>query len=109
MTTPTRRLTFSEETSMTRLTRDAQIQLLENLVTTMVTSIAEKPSEVEIRKMVTQHNLVFEVCVASTDMGLVLGREGCTAESMRDVMYVACKKTDFKVHLDIVTRDKRHG
>lgn len=94
---------------MQRLSRDEQIKLLEDLVTTMVRSIAERPDNVTVNKLVSEHNLVFEICVHSSDMGLVLGREGCTAESMRDVLYVACKKTDFKVHLDIVTKDKRHG
>jgi len=94
---------------MPRLKREEQIELLRNLATTMVKSVAEKPEEVVVRMVDTQHNLVFEICVASSDMGLVLGRDGCTAESMRDVMYVACKKTDFKITLDIVTKDKRGG
>lgn len=107
---PTIRLKFNEEeNTMSRLTRDEQIKLLEDLVTTMVRSIAEKPNEVYVTRVVTSHNLVFEVEVANTDMGLVLGREGSTAESMRGVLYVACKKTDFKVHLDVTTKDRRRG
>lgn len=80
-----------------------QVEFLRSLVEHNVLAIVEHENEVRIEKDVTPARVVFSVYVASTDIGLVLGDGGDTANAIRRILWTACKKTRYRVDLDIVT------
>lgn len=76
-----------------------QVDLLRDLLMTMVEAIVEFPDAVKLEEKVLFDRYVVGVRVAASDVGLVLGKGGETADSMRKVLWCACKKTDFKIDI----------
>ena len=89
------------------LTREQQLLMLRNLALTMVKSVVEKPEAVEFTEQVMTHNVVVEIYVADSDVGLVLGTRGAHVDAMRTLLNVACKRTDFKYNIDIISKARR--
>lgn len=56
---------------------------VEGLVLQIVSVLVDEPTEVDVRSEITERGTVFQVTVASTDMGKVIGRNGRTASSLR--------------------------
>jgi len=80
-----------------------QVEFLRSLVEHCVLSIVEREEEVRIEQDVTPARVVFSVFVASTDIGLILGNDGATADAVRRIVWTACKKTKYRCDIDIVT------
>lgn len=80
-----------------------QVEFLTSLVRQNVLGIVEHEGEVRIEKDVTPARVVFSVFVAPTDIGLILGDGGATADAIRRIVWTACKKTRYRVDIDIVT------
>jgi predicted RNA-binding protein YlqC (UPF0109 family) len=74
-----------------------QTAFLHGLLEQNVRAIVEFEEEVKVI-VVSEASLrlAFEVHVLSTDMGLVLGGGGATADAIRRIVWTACKKTDWK-------------
>jgi len=92
---------------MKKLPQDQQVEFLRALVKHCVCSIVEHESDVRIACDVAPARVVFSVFVATTDVGLLLGNNGETIDSIRRVMWAACKKTNYKADLDAITNGKR--
>ncbi len=76
-----------------------QVDLLDNLLHTMVLAIVEHTDQVAFDSKVIMSQYYVGVRVAQSDMGLILGREGETADSIRRVLWGACKKTELKIEV----------
>jgi predicted RNA-binding protein YlqC (UPF0109 family) len=81
-------------------TQAEQVSLLRDLLATMVESIVEHIDQVSYDDKVVFDRYVVGVMVATSDMGLILGRDGQTADSIRQVLWAACKKTS--LHIDVL-------
>ena len=62
---------------------------LQNLVEDMVKRLVDNPEEVKIVQNQGDSTTVFEVRVAKTDMGKIIGKKGKTIEALR-VIIGAC-------------------
>lgn len=80
-----------------------QVQFLKELVERNVLAIVEHETDTRIECKVTPARLVITVFVVPSDMGLVLGSEGATADAIRRVVWTACKKTNYRVDIDFIT------
>jgi len=82
---------------------------LESLVKTIVTSLVDKPDEVQITSNQGAHSLVIEVQVAKDDIGKIIGREGKTAYAIRMLLNNAAGKQKTSAMLQIVepNREKK--
>ena len=76
-----------------------QVEHLLTVLRAMVSSVVEYPDDVSVDWSVMHGNLVVGVRVAPSDMGLVLGRGGSTADAIRQVLWAACRKTDLKIEV----------
>lgn len=88
---------------MRQLPEDQQVPFLHDTLQTMVLAIVEHVDLVRINVDRANHFRVnFTVYVAQSDMGMVLGPEGIVADSIREVVYAACRKTRLKVNIDVL-------
>jgi predicted RNA-binding protein YlqC (UPF0109 family) len=80
---------------------------LKALIETVAKALADQPEAVSVRETERRGGTVFELQVASTDLGRVIGRQGRTAAALRTLLASAAEDEDRRVSLDI--RDQSGG
>lgn len=77
---------------------------MEDLLTFVVKNIVTKPDEVNVTSFESEdgENVTLRLSVSQEDMGLVIGREGNIARSLRNLLKVAALKHHKRVYLDIL-------
>lgn len=73
-------------------------EILENLIKSLV----EHTEEVTITEKEEGKTIVFEVKVAQSDMGKVIGRQGRVAKSIRTIMKSVAGKEHKKVAIEFL-------
>ena len=68
----------------------------------IVKNLVDSPEEVSINELDGEKSIVFEVKVAETDMGKVIGKQGKIAQSIRTVMKAVAGKKDKKVNVEFI-------
>ena len=68
----------------------------------IITSLVNEPSEVSINQIDGEKSIVFEVKVANSDMGKVIGREGRIAKSIRTIIKALAAKEGKKVSVEFI-------
>jgi len=70
------------------------------MITGFVQPLTTNQSAVTVKEVEGEEGaLMFEVLVASEDLGRVIGREGRVANALRTITYAAAIKEGFKVKL----------
>jgi predicted RNA-binding protein YlqC (UPF0109 family) len=75
---------------------------MKDLLEFMVKHIVDNPDEVVINEIVGERSIVFELRVAKSDMGKVIGRHGLNAKSLRILLTAASAKTGKQAVLEIL-------
>jgi uncharacterized protein len=81
---------------------DVKAPPLRELVLFLARSLVEHPDEVEVQEIEEPDALVFELKVAESDLGRVIGRQGRTAKALRTVLSAASAKTRRRAILEII-------
>ncbi len=68
----------------------------------IITSLVNDPSEVSINQVDGEKQVTFEVKVANSDMGKVIGREGRIAKAIRTIMKAQAAKEGKKVTVEFI-------
>ena len=68
----------------------------------IITSLVNEPSEVSINQVDGERSIVFEVKVANSDMGKVIGREGRIAKAIRTIIKALAAKEGKKVSVEFI-------
>lgn len=68
----------------------------------IITSLVNEPSEVSINQVDGEKSIVFEVKVANSDMGKVIGKEGRIAKAIRTIMKALAAKEGKKVSVEFI-------
>lgn len=79
----------------------AEPTLLE-LVTVMVKALVDIPQDVKITEIKGEQTTVFELVVAKSDLGKVIGKQGKTAKALRTILTGASTKLRQRSVLEIV-------
>ena len=74
---------------------------LKGLIETVARALADQPDAVSVRESERRGGTVYELQVASTDLGRVIGRQGRTAAALRTLLSRPPKPTIRRVSLDI--------
>lgn len=74
---------------------------LKQLLVDMVRAIVDKPDEISVTETVNDDNILFEISVAESDMGKVIGRHGKNAKAIRSLMKTAANADGKRVTVDI--------
>lgn len=75
---------------------------MKNTLETIVKSLVEFPEQVSINEISGEKSVVYEVKVADSDMGKVIGREGKIAAAIRTVMKALASKEQKKVNAEFI-------
>ena len=75
---------------------------LKELLECMVRALVDLPQEVRISEIVGEQTTVFELVVAKTDLGKVIGKQGNTAKALRTILTAASTKLRKRSVMEIV-------
>ena len=75
---------------------------MKEVLETIIKSLVEFPEEVNVNEASAEKSIIFEVKVADTDMGKVIGREGKIASAIRVVMKALAAKEQKKVSVEFI-------
>jgi predicted RNA-binding protein YlqC (UPF0109 family) len=72
------------------------------LVEIMAKSLVDKPEEVAVAEVQGEKTAIYELHVAKSDIGKVIGKQGNTARAMRTILSAAGTKLDKRCVLEIM-------
>jgi predicted RNA-binding protein YlqC (UPF0109 family) len=75
---------------------------MKDLITNIAKALVDKPEEVMVTEIMSQHTSVIELKVAKEDIGKVIGKHGRTAEAMRNILMAASTKLRKRCILEIL-------
>lgn len=75
---------------------------MRGLIETMAKALVDKPEDVVVNEVEGEKTTVYELRVASTDLGKVIGKQGKTARSMRTILGAAGTKNGKRCVLEIL-------
>lgn len=76
---------------------------MNELVEYIVKSLVDEPSSVRVNRVDGQGVTVYEVSVATSDLGRVIGRHGRIANALRSVVKAAASRHDRRVTIEIMS------
>ena len=75
---------------------------MKEALTTIINSLVADLDAVSIEEIENEKTVTFEVKVAESDMGKVIGREGRTAQAIRTIMKALAAKENKKVTIEFI-------
>lgn len=75
---------------------------MKELVEVIAKALVDDPESVTVNERTEKKTTILEVCVADSDMGKVIGKQGRIAKAIRSVVKAAAAKEDKKVIVDIL-------
>jgi uncharacterized protein len=74
---------------------------MKDLLTRIVKSMVDNPDEVNITETDSDHTVMFNLKVAKSDIGKVIGKQGRNVHAIRLILSAAAAKHKKRVTLDI--------
>jgi hypothetical protein len=68
----------------------------------IVKHLVERPEKVQVFEVKGEHVSVYEIRVARSDKGLVIGRKGVIAYALRRILNAASAKKGERIMLEII-------
>ena len=75
---------------------------MKDLISDIVKAMVDQPEQVSIIEIEGEHTNVLELSVAKSDMGMVIGKHGRTAQALRTILNAASGKTGKRYILEII-------
>ncbi|MDA8431872.1 MAG: KH domain-containing protein [Nitrospiraceae bacterium] len=75
---------------------------MKDLVEKMAMALVDKPEDVVVNEIEGERTTVYELKVASTDLGKVIGKQGKTARAMRTILSASGTKIGKRCVLEIL-------
>lgn len=72
------------------------------LVEILARNLVDNPEEVAVNVVETQDAITFELRVAQSDMGKIIGKQGRIARAVRTVVKAAAAKEGKRVNVEIL-------
>lgn len=82
----------------TSFNRDRIIQFVQDTVRLLV----DHEDAVSINVISGRNNVIFEVKCHETDVRHLIGKQGATVDSLRQLLNVACRKTGIKYTFEVM-------
>ncbi|MBF0466061.1 MAG: KH domain-containing protein [Nitrospirae bacterium] len=76
--------------------------MMKELVEVMARALVDKPEEVSVKEVDGEKTTVFELRVAASDLGKVIGKQGKTARAMRTILSASGTKIGKRSVLEIL-------
>jgi len=75
---------------------------MKEILQTIIENLVDNSEAVEIKQIDENNSIVFEIKVAESDMGKVIGKQGRTAKSIRTVMKAVAAREHKKVTVEFI-------
>ncbi len=75
---------------------------MKEILETVINNLVDDPKSVHINQVDGEQSIVFEVKVADSDMGKVIGKQGVIAKSIRTIMKAAAAKENKRVSVEFL-------
>ena len=75
---------------------------MNNLIGFIAQQLVDNPDDVVVSTIEGDHTMVYELRVAKTDVGKVIGRSGRTASAMRTLLSAVSSKANKRAILEII-------
>ena len=75
---------------------------MKEILETIITNLVEDKKAVHINQVDGEQSTVFEVKVADSDMGKIIGKQGVIAKSIRTIMKAAAAKENKRVSVEFI-------
>lgn len=75
---------------------------MKEILETIIKSLVEDETKVVINEREDERGIIFEVTVAESDMGKVIGKQGRVAKSIRTVMKSVAGKEHKRVSIEFL-------
>lgn len=75
---------------------------LRSLIETMAKALVDSPEEVKVEVVGGSHTIVYELKVAKSDLGKIIGKHGQNAASFRTILIGASTKLKVRTVLEIL-------
>ena len=75
---------------------------MKDILQTIILNLVDNKEAVEIKELEGEKSVVFEVKVAESDMGKIIGKQGRLAKSIRTVMKAVASKEQKRVTVEFV-------
>lgn len=75
---------------------------MKELVAYMAQALVDHPDEVRVEEATGARSIIYELHVAPSDMGRVIGKNGRVANAMRSLLRVAATRSGKRAILEIV-------
>jgi uncharacterized protein len=75
---------------------------MKELIEQIVKALVDNPEQVSVQSIEGEQTIVFELRVAQSDLGKVIGKEGRTASSIRNILSAAGMKLKKRFTLEIL-------
>jgi predicted RNA-binding protein YlqC (UPF0109 family) len=76
--------------------------MMKQLVEAMAKALVDRPEDVSVAEVEGEKTTVYELRVAATDLGKVIGKQGKTARAMRTILSAAGTKIGKRSVLEIL-------
>jgi len=75
---------------------------MKDVLIQIVKALVDNPEQVQVNEIESTQTVVLELRVAKSDMGMIIGRQGKTANAIRTLLNAASGKTEKRYVLEIV-------
>jgi len=75
---------------------------MKDILETIILNLVDNKEAVEIKELEGEKSIVFEVKVADSDMGKIIGRQGRLAKSIRTLMKAVASKEQKRVTVEFI-------
>lgn len=75
---------------------------MKEILETIILNLVENKEAVQINELDGEKSVVFEVKVAESDMGKIIGKQGRLAKSIRTVMKAVAAKEQKRVSIEFI-------
>ncbi len=75
---------------------------MKEILETIILNLVDDKDAVEINEVEGEKSIIFEIKVAESDMGRVIGKQGRLAQSIRTVMKSVAGKEHKKVSVEFI-------
>ena len=75
---------------------------MKDILQAIILNLVDNKEAVEIKELEGEKSVVFEVKVAESDMGKIIGKQGRLAKSIRTVMKAVARKEKKRVTVEFI-------
>ncbi|MBR6033308.1 MAG: KH domain-containing protein [Clostridia bacterium] len=75
---------------------------MKEILETIIRNLVSNPNEISVNEIEGEKAIIFEVKVAESDMGKIIGKEGRVAKAIRTVVKAVASKEGKRVTIEFI-------